>query len=48
VASVAAKKGTITGRFSGASVTGTVVIPSLKFHGCAAYAETYTVRWMHK
>ena len=42
VASVASKRGEITGRFSGGTVTGTVVIPSLKSKkGCPAYAEIY-------
>ena len=48
VASVPAKRGTITGRLLGAAVTGTVTIPSLKFHGCLAYTETYTARWKSK
>jgi hypothetical protein len=49
VASVASKRGEITGRFSGGTVTGIVVIPSLKSkRGCPAYAETYGAAWKHK
>lgn len=47
VASVPPKQGRVTGRFSGKTVTGTVAIPSLKFHGCGAYTETYSATWKH-
>jgi hypothetical protein len=49
VASVASKKGRITGKFSGKTVTGTVLIPGLTFKSvCPAYAETYSASWKHK
>lgn len=48
VASVPSKKGKITGRFSGNTVTGTVVIPSLKTKKiCLSYSETYSASWKH-
>jgi hypothetical protein len=41
VPSVPSKRGKITGKFSGTTVSGEVVIPSLKTHGCSSYKETY-------
>jgi hypothetical protein len=41
------KKGKVSGRFSGKTVSGTVVIPSLKSGGCRSYAETYVASWEH-
>ena len=49
VASVASKRGEITGRFSGATVTGIVVIPSLiTARKVPAYAEIYRAAWKHR
>jgi hypothetical protein len=48
VSSISSKKGKVTGRFSGNTVTGTVVIPSLKTKsGCLSYSETYSASWKH-
>jgi hypothetical protein len=48
VPSIPSKKGKVTGRFSGGTVTGTVVIPSLKTQtGCLSYSETYSASWKH-
>jgi hypothetical protein len=48
VPSIPSKTGKVTGRFSGGTVTGTVVIPSLKDKaGCLAYSETYSASWKH-
>jgi hypothetical protein len=47
VPSIPSKKGKVTGRFSGGTVTGTVVIPSLKTKGCLSYSETYSAGWKH-
>jgi hypothetical protein len=48
VPSIPSKKGKVTGRFSGSTVTGTVVIPSLKLQtGCLSYNETYSASWKH-
>jgi hypothetical protein len=47
VPSIPSKKGKVTGRFSGGTVTGTVVIPSLKTKGCLSYSETYSAKWKH-
>ncbi len=49
VPSVPSKQGKVTGRFSGNTVTGTVVIPSLKSKKiCLSYSETYSASWKHK
>jgi hypothetical protein len=49
VPSIPSKKGKVTGRFSGGTVTGTVAIPSLKSKsGCLPYTETYSASWKHK
>lgn len=47
VSSIPSKKGKVTGRFSGNTVTGAVVIPSLKTKGCLSYTETYSASWKH-
>jgi hypothetical protein len=48
VPSIPSKKGKVTGKFSGSTVTGTVVIPSLKTAtGCLSYNETYSASWKH-
>jgi hypothetical protein len=46
VPSVHSKQGKVTGKFSGGTVKGTVVIPSLKSQtGCLSYSETYSASW---
>jgi hypothetical protein len=47
VPSIPSKKGKVTGRFAGGTVTGTVVIPSLKIKTCLPYRETYSASWKH-
>lgn len=48
VTSIPSKQGTVTGKFSGGKVTGTVAIPSLKTStGCLSYSETYSASWKH-
>jgi hypothetical protein len=48
VASIPPKKGKITGRFSGNTVSGTASVNlNSEFHGCSAYSETFTATWKH-
>lgn len=47
VPSIPSKKGKVTGRFSGGTVAGTVVIPSLNDKGCLPYSETYSASLKH-